>query len=346
MIKQPTPLVDFQNLTYQYIRTNVNYIAYYKDGAWQEGTFQTEDTLNLNVLSTGIQYGQQAFEGMKAYRTKAGKIQLFRPYDNARRLQKSCRRIMMPPVPIEQFLYAVEETVRRNSEFVPPYETKATLYVRPYVIGVGPNLVLSPSKEYLFGVAVMPVGLFFKSGLTPSNFLITEYDRAAPNGTGAVKVGGNYAASMYPNALAKQKGFTDCIYLDPTTHSKIDEGGAANFFAIRKDGVLVTPNSNSILNSITKQSVLMIASYYLNLTIEVGDIYIKDLDQYTEVATCGTAAIITPIGSLQYQDQVYTFGEQGQAGPVTKKIYEYLIGIQFGDIAPPDIEENWIYPIE
>ena len=346
MIKQPTPLVDFQNLSYHYVRTNVSYIATYKDGAWNEGTFQAEDNISLNVLSSGLHYGQQAFEGMKAYRTKNGDVQLFRPYENAKRFQTSCRRVMMPAVPIGQFMDAVVQTVRLNAEFVPPYETKATLYIRPFMIGIGPNLILAPSKEYLFGVVVMPVGLFFKSGLVPADFLITDYDRAAPNGTGAVKVGGNYAASMYPNHLAKQAGFADCIYLDPATHTKIDEGGAANFFAINSKGVLVTPKSNSILNSITKRSVLDIASRILGLVVEVRDITIGELADFQEAATCGTAAIITPIGSLTYHDQVYRFGSPGETGPITKQIYEQLTGMQFGDVLPPEDEDSpWIYPI-
>ncbi|MDP2426028.1 MAG: branched-chain amino acid aminotransferase [Candidatus Izemoplasmatales bacterium] len=343
MIKQPTPLIDFTNLTYHYVRTNVNYVSYYKDGLWDEGQLQAEDSLRINILSTTFHYGQQAFEGMKAYRTKEGKIQLFRPYENAVRFQKSCQRIMMPPVSVEQFMDAVIRVVEQNSEFVPPYETQATLYIRPYMIGVGPNLVLAPSKEYIFGVVVMPVGLFFKSGLTPADFLVSEFDRAAPHGTGAVKIGGNYAASMYPNYIAKSQGFTDCIYLDPATHTRIDEGGAANFFAIRKDGVFVSPKSSSILPSITKLSLLDIAKNYLHLEVLETEIYIEDLTLFDEAATCGTAAIITPIGSLTHHDTVYHFGTKGQVGHVTKRLYEVLTGIQFGDITPP---HNWILSIE
>lgn len=343
MIKAPNPNIDFKNLTFQYVRTNVHFVAHYKDGVWDEGRFQTEDTIQVSTLSTGIQYGQQAFEGMKAYRTKEGKINLFRPEENAKRFIRSCERIMMPPVAIDFFLKAVIDTVLRNSEFVPPYETKATLYVRPYMIGVGPNLILSPSKEYLFGVTVMPVGLFFKTGLTPAKFLISDYDRAAPRGTGDVKVGGNYAASMYPNFLAKQKGFADCIYLDPATHTSIDEGGAANFFGITKTGVFVTPKSASILPSITKLSLLDIARDLLGLKVLEKEIKIEDLADLSEAATCGTAAIVTPIGSLEYHGQTFVFGDPLQAGPWTKKIYDALVGIQFGDLPAP---KGWITTIE
>jgi branched-chain amino acid aminotransferase len=343
MIKAPSPLIDFSALTYQYVRTNVNFVAYYKDGRWDEGRFQAEDTVDISVLSTGIHYGQQAFEGMKAYRTKSGKVQLFRPQENAKRFQHSCERVMMPQVPIDMFLNAITKCVELNSEFVPPYASKATLYVRPYMIGIGPNLVLAPAKEFLFGVITMPVGLFFKSGLTPANFTIADYDRAAPKGTGDVKVGGNYAASMYPNYLAKSRGFTDCIYLDPITHTKIDEGGAANFFGITKTGVFVTPKSASILPSITKLSLLTIAKDYLHLPVLETDIYVSKLDELAEAATCGTAAIITPIGTLEDHGKTILFGVQGQVGPITKQIYDVLTGIQFGDIPPP---EGWIHVIE
>jgi len=339
MIKAPTPLIDFSDLTFQYVRTNVNFVARYKDGRWDDGRFQTDDTIDVSVLSTGIQYGQQAFEGMKAYRTKEGHVNLFRPEENAKRFQHSCERIMMPPVPVEFFLEAVKKTVELNSEFVPPYKTKATLYVRPYMIGIGPNLVLAPSKEYLFGVVCMPVGLFFKSGLTPAKFLISDYDRAAPRGTGDVKVGGNYAASMYPNALAKKRGFADCIYLDPATHTAIDEGGAANFFGITKEGVFVTPKSASILPSITKLSLLVIAKDLLGLPVLETTIGIEDLKNLAEAATCGTAAIVTPIGSIEYEGKTYAFGDPQKVGPWTKKIYETLVGIQFGDVVAP---QGWI----
>jgi branched-chain amino acid aminotransferase len=295
------------------------------------------------LLSTGIQYGHLAFDGMKWYRRKDGGVQFFRPHENARRFQESCRRVMMPTITIERFIDAICQTVVANSEYVPPHETKATLYVRPFMIGIGSNLVLAPSKRYLFGVITQPVGLFFKTGLTPSNFLISEYDRAAHKGTGDVKVGGNYAASFFPNDIAKSQGFTDCLYLDPLTHTKIDEGGAANFFAITKDGIFVTPKSPSILPSITKRSLLDIAKTYLNLEVVECDIYINRIDELAEAATCGTAAIITPIGGIEYRGRLVTFGETHEAGPITKKLYDLLVGIQFGDIKAP---EGWILNVE
>lgn len=343
MIKAPSPTIDFNNLSFLPVQTLYSYVSYYQDGKWDEGKITEGTQVSLHMLSTGIQYGQQAFEGMKCYRRRDGGIQFFRPYENAKRFQKSCKRIMMPEIPIEKFIDAICQTVKANSEFVPPYESKATLYVRPFMIGIGSNLILAPSKAYLFGVVTQPVGLFFKSGLTPSNFTVSEYDRAAAKGTGDIKVGGNYAASFYPNYLAKQDGFTDCLYLDPLTHTKIDEGGAANFFAITKDGTFVTPASDSILPSVTKRALIDIAKEYLKIKVKEGDILVNNLDIYSEAGTCGTAAIITPIGGLMYQNVLHTFGHPKEAGPITKELYRILVGIQFGDILAP---EGWVLDVQ
>lgn len=342
MIKSPNPSIDFYNLSFLPIQTPYSYISYYKDGKWDEGTIQEGTSVTLHMLSTSLQYGQQAFEGMKCYRKSDGGIQFFRPYENAKRFQKSCERIMMPAIPVEKFISAICQTVIANSDYVPPYQSKATLYVRPFMIGMGSNLVLGPSKEYLFAVVTQPVGLFFKSGLTPSLFTISDYDRAAHHGTGDVKVGGNYAASFYPNSLAKKQGYTDCLYLDPLTHTKIDESGAANFFAITKESAFITPKSETILPSITKKSLIDIAKIYLHLKVIEGDIYLKDLDNFTEAGTCGTAAIITPIGGIEHKGKLITFGTPSETGPVTKELYRILTGIQFGDIEGP---EGWVLEV-
>ncbi len=339
MIKAPSNSIDFSNLSFLPINTPYHYISYYHDGGWEEGRLEAGHTLTLDILSTGIQYGQQAFEGMKAYRRKDGGIQLFRPYENAKRFQESCKRLLMPIIPIEEFIHAIKVCIEANSEYSPPYESKATLYVRPFMLGIGTNLVLAPSKQYVWGVATMPVGLFFKTGLTPAKFLISDYDRAAAKGTGDVKVGGNYAASFRPNGVAKSRGFADCLYLDPATHTKIDEGGAANFFGITKSGVFVTPQSESILPSVTKRSLIDIAKNYLHLEVLETDIYVDRLDELQEAATCGTAAIITPIGGIEYKGVLHTFGDPQVAGKITKQLYDLLVGIQFGDIEAP---EGWI----
>jgi len=342
MIRAPHPNVDFSNLSFNPVKTNGIYVSYYHDGAWDEGRMQAEDSITVHALSTGVNYGQQAFEGMKAYRRQDGGVQFFRPFENARRFQRSCQRLMMPEVSIEKFIEAISRSVVYNSEYVPPYETKATLYVRPFILGIGPNLILAPSKDYLFGVVTMPVGLLFKSGLVPIEFVTTEFDRAAANGTGTVKVGGNYAASMYPNALAKSQGFADCLYLDPLTHTKIDEGGAANFFAVTPEGVFVTPKSTSILPSVTKLSLLYLARERLGMKIEEREIFVDRLAGFAEAGTCGTAAIITPISAITHQGVRHAFPYEKTAGPWTKKLYDLLIGIQFGDIAAP---EGWMLSV-
>jgi branched-chain amino acid aminotransferase len=343
MIRSPNPAIDFSHLSFQPVETNGIYLSRFHEGAWDEGGIVPGNAVSLHVLSTGLNYGQQAFEGLKAYRRADGGIQLFRPDENARRFQRTCRRLVMPELPVERFLAALDETVRFNSDFVPPHDTRATLYVRPLAFGTGSNLVLAPSKEYVFLVATMPVGLFFRTGLTPVDFCTTDYDRAAVNGTGAFKAGGNYAGAMYPNALAKAAGFADCLYLDPATHTKIDEGGAANFFAVTKDGVLVTPKSSSILPSITKLSLLWLARERLGMKVEERDVYIERLDEYSEAATCGTAAIITPIGAITHAGVRHAFPFEREAGPWSKRLYDLLVGIQFGDIEAP---VGWIHKVE
>jgi branched-chain amino acid aminotransferase len=258
-------------------------------------------------------------------------------------MQDSARRILMPEIPVEKFIDACDQVVKANEAYVPPYGTGATLYLRPFLIGAGENIGVKPADEYLFGVFCMPVGAYFKGGMTPVNFMVTEYDRAAPNGTGAAKVGGNYAASLLPHEEAARKGYADCIYLDPATHRKIEEVGAANFFAITKDNKFVTPNSPSILPSVTRRSLLQVAKDYLGMDSEERDVYIDELDQFAEAGACGTAAVITPIGGIEYKGKFHVFYSETEVGPVTKKLYETLTGIQFGDIKAP---EGWIHEVK
>ena len=261
---------DYKNLGFECRDTHANYISFYKDGKWDEGALKDTDCITISAFSPALHYGQEAFEGLKAYRRKDGKIQLFRPDENAKRLQRSCDRLLMPRVPIEKFMDACLQVVKANEDLVPPYGTGATLYLRPFVIGVGRNLGVKPAKEYIFSVICSPVGSYFKGGLAPNKFMISEFDRAAPYGTGDAKVGGNYAASLYPHELAKERGYADCIYLDPLTHTKIDEVGAANFFGITKDNKFITPKSPSILPSITKYSLMYIANNIPNIEVFEG----------------------------------------------------------------------------
>ena len=324
---------------FNYVKGNSIFIARYKDGKWDEGKLDPNDQFTISGLSTSLHYGQEAFEGLKAYRRQDGKIQLFRVEDNARRFQTSCAYLMMPTIPVDYFIEAVKKTVLANAEFVPPYESKHTLYIRPFMIGVGDNLGLRPAPEYIFSVIVSPVGSYFDGEVKPVDMNVSDVDRAAPNGTGHVKVGGNYAASLMAQVKARQLGYKDCIFLDPITHTKIEEAGAANFFGITKDGQYVTPKSPSILNSITNRSLKYLAKHALNMEVLETEIYIEQLDHLDEAGACGTAAMITPIGSITYKDKKHVFTHHEAMGPYIQKLYDLLIGIQFGDIEDP---AHWI----
>lgn len=338
-----TETIDWGKLGFSYMKTDFSYISYYKDGQWDEGKLVEENTITIAQSATALHYGQQCFEGLKAYRAKDGSIQLFRPDENAKRMNRSNERIMMPELPVEKFIDACMQVVKANERFVPPYGTGATLYLRPFLIGVGDNLGVRPAPEYLFCVFCAPVGPYFKGGLAPVNFMTSDYDRAAPYGTGAAKVGGNYAGSLMPHQEAVKKGFADCIYLDPATHTKIEEVGAANFFGITKDDKFITPKSPSILPSITKYSLMHIAKEYLGMDVEERDVLVDNLDEFKEAGACGTAAVITPIGGISHKDKLHVFHSETEVGPVTKKLYDTLYGIQFGDVEAP---EGWIYKVK
>ncbi|CAM2791083.1 branched-chain amino acid aminotransferase [Streptococcus acidominimus] len=336
--------LDWENLGFSYHKLPYRYVSYFKDGKWDKGELTENATLTLSESSPALHYGQQAFEGLKAYRTKDGSIQLFRPDKNAERLQNTADRLLMPQVPTDKFVDACKAVVKANHEYVPPYGTGGTLYLRPLLIGVGDVIGVHPANEYIFVVFAMPVGSYFKGGLTPTNFIVSEdFDRAAPYGTGAAKVGGNYAASLLPGKKAKAAGFSDVIYLDPATHSKIEEVGAANFFGITADNEFVTPLSPSILPSITKYSLLELAETRLGMKAIEGDVPIDNLDRFVEAGACGTAAVISPIGGIEYRGKLHVFYSETEVGPVTKKLYDELVGIQFGDVEAP---EGWVVKVE
>ncbi|MDO4534547.1 MAG: branched-chain amino acid aminotransferase [Clostridium perfringens] len=335
--------IDWNNLGFSYIKTDFRYISTWKNGSWDEGHLTDDNMLSISEASTALHYGQQCFEGLKAYRTKNGEIQLFRPNENSKRLNRSLDKLLMPEIPEEKFINACMEVVKANEHFVPPYGTGGTLYLRPFVIGVGDNIGVKPAPEYIFSIFCVPVGAYFKEGLKPVNFMISDYDRAAPRGTGAAKVGGNYAASMQAHEIALKKGFADCIYLDPATNTKIEEVGAANFFGITKNDEFVTPLSPSILPSITKYSLMHIAKEYLGLHVYERDVLIDNLDEFKETGACGTAAVITPIGGIEYKNKLHVFYSETEVGPITKKLYDTLVGIQFGDVNPP---EGWVYKVK
>jgi len=331
--------LDWGALPFAYVKTDYRYVSRWRDGGWDEGGLVTDHRVSIEEGATALHYGQQCFEGLKAFSRADGSIQLFRPDRNAARMAATARRLIMPEVPEEKFIEACLEVVRANADWVPPHGSGASFYLRPYLIGVGDNLGVRPAPEYRFSVFGCPVGPYFKGGFRPFNFVTSSYDRAAPRGTGAVKVGGNYAASLLPHEEARHQGFADCVYLDPSTHTKIEEAGAANFFAVTRGGEVVTPLSPSILPSITKYSLLEVARERLGLRTVERDILVDRLDELAEAGACGTAAVITPIGGISHGGRLHVFHSETEVGPVTRRLYETLVGIQNGDLEAPS---GWI----
>jgi branched-chain amino acid aminotransferase len=336
--------LDWGNLDYSYKRTDFNYISYWKDGKWDAGKLVQQNTVTISIGSTALHYGQECFEGLKAQTAKDGRVILFRPDQNAKRMQDSARGILMPEVPTEKFLDACIQVVKTNLPWVPPYGFGAAFYLRPLLFGHGDNLGAKPSKAYIFCVFGCPVGPYFKSGLKPINVLVSDYDRAAPAGTGALKVGGNYAGGLRPRELALQAGYDDCLYLDAKTHTYIDELGGTNFYGITRDLMFVTPSSPSILPSITRRSVVEIAEKYLGLKTEERPAPIAEIENFVEAGACGTASVIAPIGSITYQNTRHTFYKNGQeAGPITRQLYSTLTAIQLDEHDAPD---GWLVEVK
>jgi len=336
--------IDWAKLGFAYTKCDYRFHSYYKDGKWDDGELVTDDFIRIHEGSTALHYGQECFEGLKAYTTKEGKIVLFRPDMNAKRMKESCEHLLMAVYPEDKFIEAVKKVVLANERFIPPYGSGASLYIRPYLIGIGANVGVRPASEYLFGIFVTPVGPYFKGGMVTNHFNVAMFDRAAPRGTGGIKVGGNYAASLLAHKQATDAGYADCIYLDPATNTYIEEVGAANFFGITKDNTFVTPKSPSILPSITKRSLLHLAEHYLGMKVSETKIPIDSLDQFVEAGACGTAAVISPIGSITYNDKVFKFyGDGKEVGPKTKELYDLLTSIQVGDRKGPD---GWVVEVK
>ncbi|WLG26654.1 branched-chain amino acid aminotransferase [Pseudomonas lurida] len=334
--------INWDKLGFDYIKTDKRFLQVWKNGEWQAGTLTDDNVLHISEGSTALHYGQQCFEGLKAYRCKDGSINLFRPDQNAARMQRSCARLLMPPVSTEDFIDACKQVVKANERFIPPYGSGGALYLRPFVIGTGDNIGVRTAPEFIFSVFAIPVGAYFKGGLVPHNFQISTFDRAAPQGTGAAKVGGNYAASLMPGAEAKKSGFADAIYLDPMTHSKIEEVGSANFFGITHDNQFITPKSPSVLPGITRLSLIELAKTRLGLDVVEGEVFIDKLDQFKEAGACGTAAVISPIGGIQYNGKLHVFHSETEVGPITQKLYKELTGVQTGDVEAP---AGWIVKV-
>ena len=336
--------IDWGNLGFGYIKTDYRYVSNYKDGKWDDGEITTDDKVVLSECAGVLQYAQTVFEGLKAYTTEDGRIVTFRPDLNAERINQSAARLEMPTLPEGRFIDAVEKTIKANAAFVPPYGSGATLYVRPYMFGSNPVIGVKPADEYQFRILVTPVGPYFKGGAKPIVIKVSDFDRAAPHGTGDIKAGLNYAMSLHAIVTAHKEGFAENMYLDSATRTKVEETGGANFLFVTKDGKVVTPKSNSILPSITRRSLVYVAQKYLGLEAEEREITLEEVADMAECGLCGTAAVISPVGKINDHGKEICFPSgMEEMGPVTKKLYDTLTGIQMGRIEAP---EGWVHEIK
>ena len=336
--------IDWSSLGFGYVKTDYRYVSNFKDGAWDEGGLTTDDTITLSECAGVLQYAQTVFEGMKAYTTEDGHIVTFRPDLNAARMVDSAKRLEMPVFPEDRFVEAVVETVKANAAYVPPYGSGATLYIRPYMFGSDAVIGVKPANEYQFRVFTTPVGPYFKGGAKPITIRVSDFDRAAPHGTGHIKAGLNYAMSLHAIVDAHNQGYDENMYLDAATRTKVEETGGANFLFVTKDNTVVTPKSNSILPSITRRSLLYVAEHYLGLKVEEREVYLDEVKDFAECGLCGTAAVISPVGKIvdHGKEIVFPSGME-KMGPTTQKLYETLTGIQMGRIEAP---EGWLKVIE
>ena len=332
--------IDWSNLGFGYHKTELRFVANYKDGAWDEGGLTDQDMITMSECAGVLQYAQTCFEGMKAYTTEDGKIVCFRPDLNASRMADSCQRMKMPVFPEDKFIEAVVETVKANAHWVPPYGSGASLYIRPYMFGINPVIGVKPATDYQFRVFVTPVGPYFKGGVKPLTVRIADYDRAAPRGTGHIKAGLNYAMSLYAIVDAHEQGYDENIYLDSATRTYIEETGGANVIFITKDGKLVTPKSDTILPSITRRSIVHVAKEYLGMEVEERPVSVDEIGEFVECGLCGTAAVISPVGTIVDHGKEYHYAG---FGPTIQKLYNTLTGIQMGTIEAP---EGWIKVIQ
>jgi len=332
--------IDWFNLGFGYIPTGERYVSNYKDGKWDDGVMTTDSTITMSECAGVLQYAQTVFEGLKAYTTVDGKIVVFRPDLNAQRLEESAKRLEIPAFPQERFLDAIEKVVKANADYVPPYGTGATLYLRPFIFGSSSVIGVKPAEEYQFRVFATPVGPYFKGGAKPITIKVSDFDRAAPHGTGHIKAGLNYAMSLHAIVTAHEEGFDENMYLDAATRTKVEETGGATFLFVTKDGKVVTPKSNSILPSITRRSLMYVAEHYLGLEVEQREVYFDEVKDFAECGLCGTAAVISPVGKIVDHGKEICFPSgMDEMGPVTKKLYETLTGIQMGRLEAP---EGWI----
>ena len=336
--------IDWSNLGFGYVKTDKRFVANYKNGAWDNGVITDDDKVVISECAGVLQYSQSCFEGMKAYTTENGHTVIFRPDMNASRMADSCRRLEMPVFPEDKFVEAIAETVRANEDWVPPYGSGASLYIRPYMFGSNPVIGVKPADEYQFRGFTTPVGPYFKGGAKPLTIKVSDFDRAAPHGTGHIKAGLNYAMSLHAIVTAHAEGYAENMYLDPATRTKVEETGGANFLFVTKDGKVVTPKSDSILPSITRRSLVHVAKEYLGLEVEEREVLFDEVKDFAECGLCGTAAVISPVGKIvDHGKEICLPSGMDEMGPVTKKLYETLTGIQMGRIEAP---KGWIYTVD
>ena len=336
--------IDWGNLGFGYMETEKRFVSNYKNGAWDEGVLTSDATVTISECAGVLQYAQTCFEGMKAYTTEDGHIVTFRPDLNASRMKDSCERLQMPVFPEDKFVEAVCKVVEANTAYVPPYGSGATLYIRPYMFGSNPVIGVKPADEYQFRIFTTPVGPYFKGGVKPLTLRVCDYDRAAPHGTGHIKAGLNYAMSLYAIVDAHEQGYDENMYLDSATRTYVEETGGANFLFITKDGKVVTPKSSTILPSITRRSLMYVAKEYLGLEVEERPVALSELKDMAECGLCGTAAVISPVGKIvDHGTEICFPSGMTEMGPVIKKLYDTLTGIQMGRIEAP---EGWIKVIK
>lgn len=335
--------IDWSNLGFGYVQTDYRYVSNYKNGAWDDGVLTEDANIVLNECAGVLQYAQTVFEGLKAYTTDDGHIVTFRPDLNAERMEASAARLEMPVFPRERFVEAVTRVVDANAAFVPPYGSGATLYLRPYMFGSNPVIGVKPADEYQFRVFCTPVGPYFKGGVKPLTIRVSDFDRAAPRGTGHIKAGLNYAMSLHAIVNAHEEGFDENMYLDPGTRTRVEETGGANFLFVTRDNTVVTPKSDSILPSITRRSLVYVAKEYLGLEVEEREVLLEEVKDFAECGLCGTAAVISPVGKIvDHGREICLPSGMAEMGPTTKKLYDTLTGIQMGRIEAP---EGWIHVI-
>ena len=335
--------IDWSNLGFAYMPTDKRFVSMYRDGKWDDGVLTDDPNVTMNECAGALQYAQTCFEGLKAYTTSDGRIVCFRPDLNASRMADSCRRLEMPVFDEDKFIDAVKAVVKANAAYVPPYGSGATLYIRPYMFGYNSVIGVKPADEYMFRIFCTPVGPYFKGGAKPITIRVSDEDRAAPHGTGHIKAGLNYAMSLHNIVDAHNKGFDENMYLDPATRTKVEETGGANFLFVTKDGTVVTPKSNSILPSITRRSLMVVAEKYLGLKVEHREVTLEEVKDMAECGLCGRAAVISPVGKIVDHGKEICFPSgMEEMGPITKKLYDTLTGIQMGTIEAP---EGWIVEI-